>query len=589
MMALLNNQHSQVQCPNAGRGQAEGGLGLLNRRRGAIKQAKVKYVKGHAFVTTFFPQPTFCSVCKEFVWGLNKQGFQCKECNASSHKRCVDNVLARCTGSADTNRQTEIVRESFNLHMPHCFKVHSYRSPTFCDHCGTLLWGFARQGLQCEACDANVHHKCKGKVANLCGISTERLAELLRHVEGGQKEKGPPAAERPVESQPPSFNPDNAVEKVEVAWEAPALDEAKGHLTPPQPAPPQSGPDESTRPSGESAGKLSLDHFHLVKVLGKGSFGKVMLAELKEQGKFYALKALKKEVVLMGDDVECTMVEKRVLLMACEHPFLTHLCGTFQTKEHLFFVMEFLTGGDLMFHIQDKGKFDLPTATFYAAEVICGLQFLHSHNIIYRDLKLDNVLLDREGHVKIADFGMCKEHVCAGNLATTFCGTPDYIAPEILLGRAYGTSVGWWSMGVLIYEMLIGQSPFYGSDEDELFEAIKGRTPHYPRWLTDSSHNILSCLFERDHTKRLGAVGDIRLHPFFKNIDWASLEARKITPPFKPKVTSPSDCRNFGHEFLSESPQVSCRGNSNHMIMSIEQTMFAGFSFVNPSIRALLQ
>uniref|UniRef100_S4RGE4 protein kinase C n=1 Tax=Petromyzon marinus TaxID=7757 RepID=S4RGE4_PETMA len=529
------------------------------RRRGAIKQAKVKFVKGHAFVTTFFPQPTFCSVCKEFVWGLNKQGFQCKECNASSHKRCVDNVLARCTGSADTNRQTEIVRESFNLHMSHSFKVHSYRSPTFCDHCGTLLWGFARQGLQCEACDANVHHKCKGKVANLCGISTERLAELLRQVEGGQvscvgrrrggagrgilsrslpefdcisvetKEKGAPGAERPVESQPPSRKATRSV----------IFDQrAKGHLTPPQPAPPQSVPDESTRPSGEIAGKLSLDHFHLLKVLGKGSFGKVMLAELKEQGKFFAIKALKKEVVLMGDDVECTMVEKRVLLMACEHPFLTHLCGTFQTKEHLFFVMEFLTGGDLMFHIQDKGKFDLPTGTnrFYAAEVICGLQFLHSHNIIYRDLKLDNVLLDREGHVKIADFGMCKEHVGAGNLATTFCGTPDYIAPEILLGRAYGTSVDWWSMGVLIYEMLIGQSPFYGSDEDELFEAIKGHTPHYPRWLSDSSRNILSCLFERDHTKRLGAVGDIRLHPFFKNIDWPSLEARKITPPFKPKV-----------------------------------------------------
>ncbi|XP_067833556.1 protein kinase C delta type-like [Heptranchias perlo] len=210
------------------------------------------------------------------------------------------------------------------------------------------------------------------------------------------------------------------------------------------------------------------------------------------------MKALKKDVVIMDDDVECTMVEKRVLALAWDNPFLTHLYSTFQTKEHLFFVMEYLNGGDLMFHIQEKGRFDLYRTMFYGAEIICGLQFLHSKGIIYRDLKLDNVMLDKDGHVKIADFGMCKENVFGENRATTFCGTPDYIAPEILLGQKYTFSVDWWSFGVLLFEMLIGQSPFHGDDEDELFESIRVDTPHYPRWITKESKDILEKLFERD-------------------------------------------------------------------------------------------
>uniref|UniRef100_A0A4W4G397 Protein kinase C n=1 Tax=Electrophorus electricus TaxID=8005 RepID=A0A4W4G397_ELEEL len=509
------------------------GVFALHQRRGAIKQAKVHLVKCHEFTATFFPQPTFCSVCKEFVWGLNKQGYQCRQCNAAIHKKCIDKVIAKCTGSAINSKETMIHKERFKIDMPHRFKVYNYKSPTFCEHCGTLLWGLARQGLKCEECCMNVHHKCKKKVANLCGVNQKLMAEALAMIESTQ----------------PSFSED-----VEPLYAVPRKEQHK----------------------------FTLDDFTLHKMLGKGSFGKVFLAEMRATGEFFAVKALKKDVVLMDDDVECTMVERRVLSLAWEHPFLTHLYCTFQTKENLFFVMEYLNGGDLMFHIQACNSFDLTRSTFYAAEIICGLQFLHSKGIVYRDLKLDNILLDIDGHIKIADFGMCKENMFGEARTSTFCGTPDYIAPEILLGQKYGTSVDWWSFGVLLYEMLIGKSPFHGHDEEELFQSIRTDDPCYPRWLARDSRDILVKLFVREPERRLGVKGNIRQHNFFRDTDWSALEKRQVEPPFKPTVNSPSDCSNFDKEFINEKPRLSCADRT--LINSVDQSMFNNFSFINPGM-----
>ncbi|NP_001352166.1 protein kinase C, delta b [Danio rerio] len=546
------------------------GILTINRRRGAIKQAKVHFIKNHEFTATFFKQPTFCSVCREFVWGLNKQGYKCRQCNAAIHKKCIDKIIGRCTGTATNSRDTMFQKERFKIDMPHRFKTNNYMSPTFCDHCGSLLWGMVKQGLKCEDCGMNVHHKCQTKVANLCGINQKLLAEALNQVSLKSSTKRPD----PTLSEIGIYQ---AIDK-----NVPADPSAEGSqygkfwdITPAVPA--------STI---VSTVRVSLNDFVFQKVLGKGSFGKVMLAELKGKGQYFAIKALKKDVVLMDDDVECTMVEKRVLALAWENPFLTHLYCTFQSKEHLFFVMEYLNGGDLMFHIQDKGRFDLYRATFYAAEIICGLQYLHSKGIVYRDLKLDNVMLDKDGHIKIADFGMCKENMIGENRATTFCGTPDYIAPEILLGQKYSFSVDWWSFGVLLYEMLIGQSPFQGDDEDELFDSIRMDVPHYPRWITKEAKDLLEKLFERDPTRRLGVVGNIRGHAFFKTINWPALEKREVSPPFKPKVKSSSDCSNFDREFLSEKPRLS--QSDKNLIDSMDQTAFAGFSFINPKMESLI-
>ncbi|KAM6176502.1 protein kinase C delta type isoform 1-T1 [Erethizon dorsatum] len=548
-------------CKQSMRSEEDTKFPTMNRR-GAIKQAKIHYIKNHEFIATFFGQPTFCSVCKEFVWGLNKQGYKCRQCNAAIHKKCIDKIIGRCTGTATNSRDTIFQKERFNIDMPHRFKVYNYMSPTFCDHCGSLLWGLVKQGLKCEDCGMNVHHKCHEKVANLCGINQKLLAEALNQVTQRPSRRQDAGPSEPVgiyqgfEKKPGVFGDD--------------------------------APDNGTYGKiWEGSTRCRIENFTFHKVLGKGSFGKVLLAEYKGKGQFFAVKALKKDVVLIDDDVECTMVEKRVLALAWENPFLTHLFCTFQTKEHLFFVMEFLNGGDLMYHIQDKGRFELYRATFYAAEIICGLQFLHNKGIIYRDLKLDNVMLDREGHIKIADFGMCKENIFGENRASTFCGTPDYIAPEILQGLKYTFSVDWWSFGVLLYEMLIGQSPFHGDDEDELFESIRVDTPHYPRWITKESKDILEKLFERDPVKRLGMTGNIKIHPFFKTINWTLLENRKVEPPFKPKVKSSGDYNNFDQEFLNEKPRLSY--SDKNLIDSMDQTAFAGFSFVNPKFEHLLE
>ncbi|KAJ8411321.1 hypothetical protein AAFF_G00173270 [Aldrovandia affinis] len=585
---FLEKSDATGHSDGEGDGEREG-LFALHQRRGAIKQAKVHIVKCHEFSATFFPQPTFCSVCKEFVWGLNKQGYQCRQCNAAIHKKCIDKVIAKCTGSAVNSKETMTHKERFKIDMPHRFKVYNYKSPTFCEHCGTLLWGLARQGLKCEECGMNVHHKCQKKVANLCGVNQKLMAEALAMIESTQQARssrdisditmrdGPVCIDQPgVVREPsgcvPSFHEASTARKElqGISWDSPT-DGGPPALVVREPT--YAVPRKETH-------KFTIDHFVLHKMLGKGSFGKVFLAELTSTGQFFAVKALKKDVVLMDDDVECTMVEKRVLSLAWEHPFLTHLYCTFQTKENLFFVMEYLNGGDLMFHIQNCHKFDLHRATFYAAEIICGLQFLHSKGIIYRDLKLDNILLDIDGHIKIADFGMCKEDMLGDLRTSTFCGTPDYIAPEILLGQKYGISVDWWSFGVLLYEMLIGQSPFHGHDEEELFQSIRTDDPFYPRWLSKDPRDILIKLFVREPERRLGVKGNIRQHSFFGEVDWTSLENRQVEPPFQPTVKSPSDCSNFDKEFINEKPRLSCADRT--LINSVDQTMFNNFSFVNP-------
>eukprot|EP00053_Salpingoeca_punica_P011981 m.106914 g.106914 ORF g.106914 m.106914 type:complete len:716 (-) comp15822_c0_seq2:755-2902(-) len=340
----------------------------------------------------------------------------------------------------------------------------------------------------------------------------------------------------------------------------------------------------SRKPTAPVIPNVDASCFNYLKVLGEGSFGKVFLAEHKTTDEVFAIKVLKKEVVIEDDDVDCTMVERRILALAGGSPFLTNLYATFQTPDRLFFVMEFVNGGDLMFHIQRQKRFKPDTAVFYTGEICLGLWYLHKQGVLYRDLKLDNVMLDGDGHIKIADFGMCKENIMNGNTTNTFCGTPDYIAPEILNEENYGASVDWWALGVLMYEMLAGQPPFEADNEDDLFEAILHDDVLFPVWLSKDSVSILQAFMTKTIARRLGCSSngeqEIKNHPFFQSIDWVKLEKREIKPPFIPKIKAKNDTSNFDQDFTSEKPQLT--PTDKRAVETIDQTVFNGFTFVNP-------
>uniref|UniRef100_A0A8C8JXB5 protein kinase C n=1 Tax=Oncorhynchus tshawytscha TaxID=74940 RepID=A0A8C8JXB5_ONCTS len=313
--------------------------------------------------------------------------------------------------------------------------------------------------------------------------------------------------------------------------------------------------------SGKHKKPLCLQDFRLIAVLGRGHFGKVLLSEYKKTGSIYAIKALKKGDIVARDEVESLMCEKRIFetVNVSHHPFLVNLFACFQTPEHVCFVMEYTAGGDLMMHIH-ADVFTEPRAVFYSACVVLGLQFLHDHKIVYRDLKLDNLLLDTDGYVKIADFGLCKEGMGYGDRTSTFCGTPEFLAPEVLTDTSYTRAVDWWGLGVLVYEMLVGESPFPGDDEEEVFDSIVNDEVRYPRFLSTEAIAIMRRLLRRNPERRLGSgekdADEIKKQPFFRGLDWEALLQRKLPPPFVPSIKGREDVSNFDEEFTAEPPTL---------------------------------
>jgi hypothetical protein len=305
--------------------------------------------------------------------------------------------------------------------------------------------------------------------------------------------------------------------------------------------------------------RIGLGHFCFLAVLARGNFGKVMLAETKSSKKLYAIKVLKKHFIVKQDAIESLRSERSVFLIANEesHPFLLGLHACFQTETRLFFVMEYVAGGDLMSQIL-CGEFGIKRTRFYAAEVCLALEYLHSKGVIYRDLKLDNILLTLDGHIKLADYGLCKRGMWEGSTTSTFCGTPDFMAPEILLDREYGRSVDWWAFGVLIYQMLLRRSPFPGQDENEIYDAILADEPIYPVDMAGDSILLMQQLLTREPELRLGSgptdAQEIRSHAFFSGVSWEDVYHKRIPVLFVPTVKGEADTSNFESEFTSVTP-----------------------------------
>lgn len=347
-----------------------------------------------------------------------------------------------------------------------------------------------------------------------------------------------------------------------------------------QPAGDGTAPDLPREQVVQRSRKVGLADFNFIAVLGKGNFGKVMLAEYKATNKLYAIKVLKKDFIIENDEVESTRSEKRVFLVANKerHPFLINLHSCFQTETRVYFVMDYVSGGDLMLHIQ-KEQFGRQRARFYAAEVCLALKYFHENGIIYRDLKLDNILLGTDGHIKVADYGLCKEEMWPGQTTTTFCGTPEFMAPEILAEQRYGRAVDWWAFGVLIYQMLLGQSPFRGEDEDEIFDAILSDEVLYPLHMPRDSVDILKKLLTREPDARLGCgptdALEIMRHPFFADINWDDVYHKRVKPIFVPTLRDATDTSNFDEEFTKEQPKLTPGASPLSPAM---QEQFRGFS-----------
>lgn len=329
---------------------------------------------------------------------------------------------------------------------------------------------------------------------------------------------------------------------------------------------------------------VQMDEFRAVSVLGRGHFGKVILAEYRNTKEFFALKALKKAEIIARDEVESLMSEKRIfeVINSMRHPFLVNLFACFQTNEHVVFVMEYACGGDLMMHIHTD-VFSEPRTVFYAGCVVLGLQYLHEHNIVYRDLKLDNLLLDKEGFLKIADFGLCKENMGYSDRTSTFCGTPEFLAPEVLTETSYTRSVDWWGLGVLVFEMLVGESPFPGDDEEEVFDSIVNEEVRYPRFLSTEAIAIMRRLLRRNPDRRLGSserdAEDVKKQAFFRNLNWDDLLMKKVKPPFTPTVKTAEDVSNFDEEFTQEQPRLT-PAKDRRELLSDDQSMFKDFNYI---------
>ncbi|KAJ4293988.1 cAMP-dependent protein kinase catalytic subunit [Kalmusia sp. IMI 367209] len=307
-----------------------------------------------------------------------------------------------------------------------------------------------------------------------------------------------------------------------------------------QPTKPANGGIQLSQPQPQvrvTKGKYTLQDFTIQRTLGTGSFGRVHLVQSKHNQRFYAVKVLKKAQVVKMKQVEHTNDERR-MLQQVKHPFLITLWGTFQDSKNLYMVMDFVEGGELFSLLRKSQRFPNPVAKFYAAEVTLALDYLHAQNIIYRDLKPENLLLDRHGHLKITDFGFAKE---VPDITWTLCGTPDYLAPEVVASKGYNKSVDWWSLGILIFEMLCGFTPFWdGGSPMKIYENIlKGRVK-YPPYIHPDAQDLLQKLITPDLTKRLGNLHggskDVMNHPWFAEVTWERLQKKDIDAPYVPPV-----------------------------------------------------
>eukprot|EP00164_Ancoracysta_twista_P002559 GFYU01003407.1.p1 GENE.GFYU01003407.1~~GFYU01003407.1.p1 ORF type:complete len:700 (-),score=265.72 GFYU01003407.1:140-2239(-) len=346
----------------------------------------------------------------------------------------------------------------------------------------------------------------------------------------------------------------------------------------------KSSSSSSSAPAGDShPEKFSLSEFDFGATLGTGSFGRVKVCKHRPSGKYYALKMLKKYDIVKMKQLDHLRNEVQILNMV-KHPFMVNMYGTFQDTNFLYLLLEYVVGGEFFTLLRNKGRFSNDQARFYGSEILLALEHLHSKRILYRDLKPENILLGGDGFLRLTDFGLSRQEVKKDGEAKTFCGTPEYLAPEILNGVGHGKAVDWWTLGTLLFEMIYGLPPFYSQNLNTMYEKILRAPLKFPDHtaIPDSGKDILTKLLCRDPKERLGANGadEIKNHPFWSDIDFNDLVAKKIEPPFKPEVSGDMDYKYVDPAFTNQ-PVVDSLVDKSKLDPS--KTKFDGFTYVAPN------
>ncbi|KAG0211922.1 hypothetical protein BGX28_007204 [Mortierella sp. GBA30] len=328
-----------------------------------------------------------------------------------------------------------------------------------------------------------------------------------------------------------------------------------------------------------------IEDYQLVKVLGRGCMGKVMLVREHKSKNLFALKAISKEWVILQREIEHTKSERNILanVARISHPFLIKLRHSFQSNAQLFMVLDYYPGGDIATQLAKWHSFDPERCLFYAAEIVLGIEELHRLGIVYRDLKPENILLALDGHIVLTDFGLSKQFPTfssGGDKTNTFCGTAEYLAPEILLADEYSYAVDWWSLGTLLYEMLTGITPFWAEDHAQMYQRVLEDELEFPPEMDPYTMNFLAALLERDPEHRLGSYGAsyVKEHPYFALIDWDMAMQKKLPCPYIPELVSEEDLSNFDDTFLTMTPRLS---PGVHTLSNSIQNCFQGYSYTD--------
>jgi serine/threonine protein kinase len=330
--------------------------------------------------------------------------------------------------------------------------------------------------------------------------------------------------------------------------------------------------------------KLTFHDFEKLKVLGKGSFGEVLLVQLKANNKYYAMKILIKKQVKLRHQEAHTKAE-RDLMVRINCPFIVNIKFAFQDSVKLYIITEFMQGGEMFFHLHKEKRFSNEKTRFYIIEIILAIEFLHKNKMFYRDLKPENIMVDASGHIKLTDFGLSKMVKKHKDKAFTICGTPQYLAPEILLDEGYDGSVDWWSLGCVMYEMLVGKAPFRIPKGSYLSVDLYKKKITLPDYVTPEAKDLIAQLLVTNPKKRLGYGSDdakkIKEHPYFEGINWDDAWNRKLEPPFVPKLNGETDLTYFDKMFTDEKIEGS---KVSEVPSSIDNTEYKGFTFVTNSV-----